>query len=89
MSKRHLHCENGNHPWERESQRGRLPRNCPQHPNPSGTPTPTPAGPRTVPVKVVEGSEQGDAAIASRKRAEELVIAMKALEGRERKVIEH
>lgn len=26
-----LHCEIGNHSWERESQRGRPPKNCPDH----------------------------------------------------------
>lgn len=26
-----LHCEIGNHPWERPSGRGRRPRNCPDH----------------------------------------------------------
>jgi hypothetical protein len=26
-----LHCEIGNHDWERESKRGRLPKNCPEH----------------------------------------------------------
>lgn len=26
-----LHCESGDHPWERPSQRGRKPRNCPTH----------------------------------------------------------
>lgn len=26
-----LHCEAGNHKWERESQRGRRPINCPEH----------------------------------------------------------
>lgn len=31
MNMRTLHCEIGDHDWERESQRGRLPRNCPTH----------------------------------------------------------
>ena len=26
-----LHCEAGDHTWERESQRGRRPRSCPKH----------------------------------------------------------
>jgi hypothetical protein len=26
-----LHCETGNHNWDRPSQRGRKPKNCPEH----------------------------------------------------------
>ena len=26
-----LHCELGNHDWEREAKRGRVPKNCPDH----------------------------------------------------------
>ena len=28
---RTLFCEKGQHEWERESQRGKLPKNCPEH----------------------------------------------------------
>lgn len=49
-----LHCELGDHDWERESTRGRKPRNCPKHA--------TSAAPRSVPVNVVEGSQEGDPA---------------------------
>lgn len=31
MTMRTLHCEAGNHTWERPSQRGRVPKNCPEH----------------------------------------------------------
>jgi hypothetical protein len=26
-----LHCEIGNHPWDRERKRGKKPKNCPEH----------------------------------------------------------
>lgn len=32
-----LYCENGDHEWQRESKRGKKPKNCPNH-----TPTPAP-----------------------------------------------
>jgi len=48
-----LHCANGNHDWERAPQRGKRPANCPMHPN-------TPVGVRTVPARVIPGSESGD-----------------------------
>lgn len=31
MTMRTLYCEAGDHNWERPSQRGRTPRNCPEH----------------------------------------------------------
>jgi hypothetical protein len=31
MKTRTLHCKLGNHDWSRESQKGRLPINCPEH----------------------------------------------------------
>jgi hypothetical protein len=33
MSIHILFCENGQHSWERESRRGRLPKSCPDHPD--------------------------------------------------------
>lgn len=41
-----LHCEAGNHDWERPPTRGRKPINCPQH-------SVSAAGPRAVPVRVI------------------------------------
>lgn len=96
---RTLHCQLGDHDWQREPQRGQLPKNCPIH-KPA---KPEPVRPRRVAVRVIAESIQGDGLpgqvlprntektldshLASRARAAELVIAMKALEGRERTVI--
>src|SRR5690242_4747173 len=35
-----LRCEAGNHDWERAAQRGRPPRNCPEHQAAKPTPKP-------------------------------------------------
>jgi hypothetical protein len=31
MTMKTLHCQAGNHEWQRAAQRGRLPLNCPEH----------------------------------------------------------
>jgi len=59
MTMKTLHCEAGNHAWERPSQRGRVPKNCPEHSEPK------------VVNSGLSGLEAANAARASRKRAEE------------------
>jgi len=65
MTMRTLHCEAGNHTWERPSQRGRIPINCPEHSEPKAVSS------------GLSGLEAAHAARASKKSAEEKIWAEK------------
>ena len=66
MTMRTLHCQAGNHEWERPAQKGRVPINCPEH-----------REVKKAPGKKLSGLEVAHAARASKKSAEEKAWAEK------------
>lgn len=66
MTMRTLHCQAGNHEWQRPAQRGRTPINCPEHTEVKET-----NGER------LSGLEAAHAARASKKSQEEKIWAEK------------
>lgn len=65
MTMRTLYCEAGDHKWERPAQRGRAPRNCPEH---TVVVEPKPKAPKPKPK--ISGLEKARRARA-KKKAEE------------------
>lgn len=68
-----LFCEAGQHTWDRATQRGRQPKNCPDHAHLA-------TSRRRVPVAVEQSTEE---------RITRLMEALASFENRERKVVEH
>ncbi len=78
MSRRErLHCERGNHPWERASARGRKPRNC--HNEQCATPHPDLIAPVTERDEITESDDHAATVSAAALRIDNLTANMAVL----------